>query len=73
MSSLNLLFCNSFLILITVGNPQRISKEYLEVLQQMQVFGKCEGIKMWCFLLLNLSSVRSKSYETWLPCAADLQ
>lgn len=73
MSSLNLLFCNSFLILITVGNPQRISKEYLEVLQQMQVFGKCEGIKMWCFLLLNLSSVRSKSYETWLPRAADLQ
>lgn len=45
MSSFNLLCCNSCLIASTVGNSQRISKEYLEVLQQMQVFGKCEWIK----------------------------
>lgn len=63
MSSLNLLCCNSFLILTTVGNSQRISKEYLEVLQQMQVSGKCEWIKVWSLSLLNLCSVRNKSYE----------
>lgn len=45
-SSLNLLCSNSFFILITVGNPQAISKEYFKALHQMQEFGKCEWVKV---------------------------
>lgn len=54
MPSLNLLCSNSFFILTTVGNPQTISKEYFKALHQMQLFGKCEWVKVWSLSLLNL-------------------
>lgn len=46
MSSLNFLCCKSCLILNTVGNPQReAQQEYLEVLQQMELFGNSGCMK----------------------------